>query len=121
MEVSPRGNGRVTAGGAERSEPYILLKLPAKAGDSWSSEPAPGRGRPAPRSTYTTVKVDEEIEVPAGKFKCVRVEAVSDANGRERKVTSWYAPGVGLVRMDGTGPDGTSKVQRELKSFTPGK
>ena len=58
--------------------------------------------------------VDEEVEVPAGKSKCVRVDAVF--NGVTPNVY-WYVPGVGLVKNTMGGRD----IVATLKTFTPGK
>jgi hypothetical protein len=60
------------------------------------------------------------VEVPAGKFRAVRLEiAVTAINGEKVpaiRLTGWYAPEVGLVKMN-RGTEWT----RVLKSFTPGK
>jgi hypothetical protein len=62
---------------------------------------------------------EEEVEVPAGKFKALRVEAEQELGANVFKSTLWYAPGVGLVKSV-TNTNGTERVQ-VLKSFTPGK
>lgn len=45
----------------------------------------------------------EEIEVPAGKFNCVKLTYTLAYIGQgaepDKKITSWYAPGVGLVKQ----------------------
>jgi hypothetical protein len=103
---------------------YWLLKLPAKEGDKWEFDtPAQrderGRGLRGEKGTVT-VGPTEVVEVPAGKFRAVRLEiAVTAINGDavpEIRYTSWYAPEVGLVKMT-RGTEWT----RVLKSFTPGK
>jgi len=101
-----------------------LLKLPAKEGDKWEFDtPAQqderGRGLRGEKGTVT-VGPTEEVEVPAGKFRSVRLEiAVTAINGKAVpaiRYTSWYAPEVGLVKVT-RGEEWT----RVLKSFTPGK
>jgi hypothetical protein len=99
-------------------EPVWLLKLPARAGDSWefrTSGPAIVRGKGTMRVMGT-----ETIEVPAGKFVAARVEeqftALAGAEPVDRCTqVYWFAPDVGLVKSTFDG------VKTELKSFTPGK
>jgi hypothetical protein len=82
--------------------------------------------------TYSVVGLDEDVTVPAGHFKhCLLVEgqaqidqyagANTDEGSGEVEVTTreWYAPGVGLVKMERTEPlDGSvfkgGKVLMEL-------
>jgi hypothetical protein len=103
---------------------YWLLKLPAKEGDRWEFDtPAQqderGRGLRGEKGTVT-VGPTEEVEVPAGSYRAVRLEiAVTAINGKAVpaiRYTSWYAPVVGLVKMT-RGTEWT----RVLKSFTPSK
>jgi hypothetical protein len=90
--------------------PLRVLKLPPKEGETWEVEPPATPGRPAQKFKYTTGK-EEEVEVPAGKFKAVRV----DVEG----TTHWHAPGVGMVKS--VTPDKRGDRVQVLKSFTPGK
>ena len=76
---------------------------------------APGGGG---QVTYTVGK-EEEVTVPAGTFKAIPVTSQVDVGGRLLKNTSWYAPGVGVVKVV-MANDGNERVQ-ELKEFTPGK
>jgi hypothetical protein len=83
-----------------------VLKSNLKSGESWE---VPDGGR-------RTVSGPEEVEVPAGKYRALKV--VWEAEGRT--LTSWYAPNVGEVkRTVKTG--GAERVTRALKSFTDGK
>src|SRR6185436_14508395 len=61
-----------------------VLKAKLKAGDSWD----------VPDGGKRTVHGPEEVDVPAGKFKALRV--VWERDGAT--LTSWYAPGVGEVK-----------------------
>ena len=65
-----------------------------------------------------TVAGVEEVKVPAGTFRAIRVVTEStDSSGKEfQTITTWYAPGIGPVRIDYA----NSKTCR-LVSFTPGK
>jgi hypothetical protein len=55
------------------------------------------------------------VEVPAGKFKALRVEWKTDENVLALTATRWYAPGVGLVK-EVTSSGGAEQTQ-VLKSF----
>jgi RNA polymerase sigma factor (sigma-70 family) len=115
-DVSARGVYLVEFAGRVHADPVPLLKLPAKTGDSWTVQ----QGIPAAgvaTFTYTVGKV-EEVKVPAGTFKAIRVEERADPILRI-PVTRWYAPGVGLVKaITSTGMLEQTQV---LKSYTPGK
>jgi hypothetical protein len=53
----------------------------------------------------------EEIEVPAGKFRCIRLH-YDQTRGEEKVVEdAWYAEGVGQVKYDG------GEYIKELKEF----
>jgi hypothetical protein len=61
--------------------------------------------------TYTVGK-QEEVEVPAGKNQASGVEVVLEPSGGEtKKVTYWYAAGIGLIKYE----------RNELQEFIPGK
>jgi hypothetical protein len=124
FEVSAKGVYRLSSGGTKTKTPYPLLNLGVKAGEKWTSEleltGPPGGGGPVRVSKGThTMGKEEEVEVPAGKFKAVRVDVESDQNGQTAKSTAWHAAGVGLVKYEVE--RGGIKNTQELKSFTPGK
>ena len=113
--VSGEGVFEVELGGAAIKPPNCLLKRAARPGDSWVTEATVGD---------TTLRVKricrapELVEVPAGKFKAVRVdEERTTAEGTTYKTSSWYAPEVGLVKVEMA--DGDAALV--LKSFTPAK
>jgi hypothetical protein len=112
-EVSAKGVFRKSSGGAETKDPVPLLKLGGKPGDTWEAELTPT----AVRMKYTLGK-EEEVVVPAGKYQAVRVEAESGQNGLTRKTTTWYAAGVGAVKLQVE--LGGRTVTQELKALTPG-
>jgi hypothetical protein len=105
IAVSADGLFRVAANGQAVDPPTTLLKLPARVGTKWDYEGG---------ATYTVIKVDEEVEVPAGKFKAVRVELADP--GAAARTTLWFSPAVGVIKIT----SGTDRVQ-VLKAFTPGK
>lgn len=80
-----------------------VLKTKLKSGDSWE----------VPDGGKRTVHGPEDIEVPAGKFKALRVVWESDG----RTLTSWYAPGVGEVKRVEKFGDEKERMTRLLKSF----
>jgi hypothetical protein len=49
-----------------------------------------------PSTARLTIVAEEEVEVPAGRFRAIRVEQVHE--DPPVRVTRWLAPGVGLVR-----------------------
>jgi hypothetical protein len=97
--------------------PCCVARLPLKAGDTWEVNdpdafPTPIRFR---------VGKEEEIEVPAGKFKAVRIEKETILRDLKRvRVTEWTVPGMGAVKVRARLGDGT-EIVHVLKSFTRAK
>lgn len=60
-----------------------------------------------------TVQGWEDIEVPAGKFKCIKLYYHEKRGDEVIDEYAWYADGVGQVKYDG------GEYIKELKSFTP--
>jgi hypothetical protein len=115
-DVSARGVYLVEFAGKVHADPLPLLKLPAKAGDSWTVKKQIPTGGLA-TFTYTVGKV-EEVKVPAGTFKAIRVQESAEPVLR-MTATHWYAPGVGLVKT--VAFYGKSEQTQVLKSYTPRK
>jgi hypothetical protein len=126
--VTPAGKFKLTKeGGIEsvgireaRDVPLPALDKPAKPGDEWEEDSAlPGN---VPAKQKTVIRGPERVKVPAGTFEALRVERTITFVGPEGRthvlptLTSWYAPGVGLIREEGAG-----RELGALKSFTPGK
>jgi hypothetical protein len=120
FRVTRAGFDMLASGGVTYEQPLPFLKAGAKAGDEWEYTYA----RP-PTAFHCRLKVvgPEKVEVPAGKFDAVRVDAAesnslvgaANPNGPAFESSCWYAPGVGLVRQVWRGQETT------LKAFTPGK
>ena len=72
FEASPKGVSLVAYEGKAVAAPVAYLRLPAKPGDSWSWESGPPGVAPAKH--VRTIAGEEDLEVPAGKFRAVRVE-----------------------------------------------
>lgn len=88
-----------------------IIDLGVKAGDGWTQEfEVLGR-----KVVHTfTVGKEEEVEVPAGKFKAIPVTEETNT----KKHTRWLAAGVGLVKEEQEWMK--SKTVTVLKEFTPG-
>jgi hypothetical protein len=87
------------------------LRAWAKPGDSWENEIGQGRVGRTERHTF---RGEERVEVLAGKFDALRVDTEFLYNTGEKRVWKrWYAPGVGMVKLEESGHG--SKV---LKEFT---
>jgi hypothetical protein len=115
MEVSPRGLREVENHGRKCHPPVPHLRLPHTPGAQWQSPLAlDGEARGINEMRAGAV---EQVRVPAGTFQAVRVDTLSTSpGGQQQRLTHWYAPGVGLVRV--TYRPGSS---RDLKSFEPGR
>jgi len=116
VRVTDRGLFRTSLLGTEYDEPYCILKLPLKAGESWTSQV---KSDGAVTSTFKYKAIQEEtVEVPAGKFKAFRIEVEIDSRGQAAKSVIWYDARVGAVKMEHEAGD--SSYVRVLKSFRPG-
>lgn len=118
--VSAKGVFLVSVGDAVNDPPAAVLKRGVKIGYTWASHEkmptvANGIGGLTSKWTYYTLGTEVVVEVPAGRYRAVRVECVTE-NGGTHKSTSWHAAGVGLVKYT-TGEGAVTT----LKSFTPGK
>jgi hypothetical protein len=109
MEVSATGFVRTHYPGGVLDPPLEILKVPFKVGDSWPFRLDGCEGT-------KTISAVETIKVPAGTFEAVRVDTEYTRANQRRLVRSWYAPGIGLLRMTEDGTD-----LWVLKAFVPGK
>jgi hypothetical protein len=108
--VSNKGLYQLNQGGHVFGTSYCLLKMPHQPGDTWKNE------KPAFWDRTCTVYGPEWVEVPAGRFWALRVEEDEyRIPNKLSKTTTWYAPGVGPVKMT------TDNGAHVLKSFSPSK
>jgi hypothetical protein len=119
--VSDKGVYVVGEGDDVLESPQCLLRLPFKKGETWEATRTT-RDRETITTKYTSTG-EEEVEVPAGKFRCVRVESECVLKGVTWTYTRWVAPRCGLVKevlvgKEGVRSDYVSTVV--LKSFNPG-
>jgi len=80
--------------------------------------------------SFRVVK-EETVEVPAGKYRCLKVELKTTAKGMpaeyqkryEKAVTNrWYAKGIGIVKLESMNPTTSVVETRELTKITePGE
>jgi len=114
-EVSDKGIYRVAVGDAVLESPECILRLPFRKGETWETT----RIDQGETVTHKFASADEEeVEVPAGKFRCLRVEAECVFKGVTWKRTLWYAPRVGMVKA--VDKDNHSVLTTVLKSFAAG-
>ena len=120
MLVSPAGVTQVETFEGKLASPWCWLKLGATTGERWESDCSTEN---FVQKWQCTVQGTEEIEVPAGKFTAVRVRSVLVSERRgggpfpaiDISAVEWYAPGVGVVRVDRS----VGAPSWKLKAFTP--
>jgi hypothetical protein len=105
--VSAKGVQVIRYAGNDLNPPAWWLMLPHVAENSWTDKWG------TQTRYYKTIEW-EELELPLGKVRAIRVERADDEQATS-KTTYWWAPGLGMVKWS-SGQSG-----RELKSFTPGK
>jgi hypothetical protein len=118
VKLSDTGVFSVEVLGEPVDPPQCLLKLPVSNGQTWKeSEQSNGV---TTKSTYTAFG-PEDVVVPAGRYKAIRVELEMEIALKGAKLdkpyrqTNWFAPGVGCVKQT------AGEAVEELKSFTPGE
>ncbi|MDQ7841067.1 MAG: hypothetical protein RDU83_08585 [bacterium] len=108
--TSPRG-------GLTLSKPARpLMKLPPKAGQTWSWSPADS----AFEMKITSKWIGEEtVKVAAGTYKAWKLQTVTAGEDTEITAYTWYAPGVGAVRSERKGYRGDTQISgwSELVSY----
>ncbi|CAN5186258.1 hypothetical protein BH11CYA1_BH11CYA1_33970 [soil metagenome] len=93
--------------------PKQTLKHPLENGDNWQWA---GTGMMKTPSTESfTVSGPEEVIVPAGKFKAMKVVSQVNSMGAKATKVYWYGPYVGLVKS--TTESGPVKSTTELVSY----
>jgi hypothetical protein len=116
LSSSPKGVFRHRSNGVEAAPPVCVLKYPVKKGESWETDYKAGSQTIKMTSRVTG---EEEVEVPAGKYKAITVEAVADVAGMKTTTTYWFAADVGIVKQ--VASIGGFMVTLELEKFEPGK
>jgi serine/threonine protein kinase len=82
----------------EISPPLCLLSFPVKTAEAWESKLSIGELK---YKVTCRVVGNEEVEVPAGKFKAVMLYMDMQLEGDEAKIIfiSWFAAGTGIVKQ----------------------
>lgn len=98
-----------------KKEPSLMLKFPFKAGEKWESD------SDSIKRTHTVIG-EEDVEVPAGKFKAWKIVneyIISKGVPQTSNVTVWYAKDVGVVKVDSLAKskDKTVKNRMELLEY----
>ncbi len=105
----------------EVEAPFFKLKRDLRKDDEWEGE---AKASENPAKHHYRVGVEEDVEVPAGKFKAVKVSVKIESGTRHvAEGYEWYARNVGLVKSEMTisfAGEGTTIVT-ELKEFKAGK
>ena len=106
LDLNPFSEG-MTAGSARSSAPLPYFQFPLAPGKTYSGTltyPTP-LGQTANVEMTTKVLEWENVTVPAGTFKALKIEAIGKSTGQgingRRNATLWYSPDVGhYVRME---------------------
>jgi hypothetical protein len=79
--------------------PVSWLKLPLEKGRRWSADLRQAEGSDAARLDFN-VAGEDDVEVPAGRFSAVRVDAAGTDDGKSTllRLSVWLAPGTGEVK-----------------------
>jgi hypothetical protein len=111
LRQSGRGVYRHRFNGLEVEPPFPLLKYPIKAGAEWKGKSKAGKET----IEYTSSTKEESIEVPAGKFKTVRVDLQVESAERTVRITYWFADQIGIVKQ--TADLGPISLVAELEKY----
>ena len=95
VSQTDKGVFRHRYNGAVIDPPLPLLRYPVKAGDKWEGDLKVG----ADAGKYDCVASEEEVAVPAGKFKALKVVINVAEKGNTLSTTYWFVNNVGFVRQ----------------------
>ena len=99
--------------------PFFKLKEPIRKGDEWKGTAKASTNSP---TWHVVVEDQEEVEVPAGTFKAWKLMFKIESGTRHKaEGFEWYAPGVGIVRIDMTisAAGETFPLVSKLKKYEP--
>src|SRR5262249_27108126 len=93
--------------------PLCLLKYPVTEGQTWRAKSTiNGVGF----LTICTVGKWEQVEVPAGKFKAIKVRVEYEENAAPFSMEHWFAADVGLVMSKVSGTKTILKLEKFEKA-----
>lgn len=94
-----KGVFRVRFNGLEVTPPFRLIPYPAKVGTKWQGEFSVEKDKGTHKYTGEIQK-EEDIEVPAGKYKkTLRVYIELEEGDKKVRTTYWFAQDVGFVKQ----------------------
>ncbi len=96
VRITDKGMFKTAEGETTYDPPICILPSPATPSKTWEFE---YQVNDTKRTGKARIVGLEEVEVPAGKFKCIRVDSdYPGADGTTICISSWYAANVGLVK-----------------------
>jgi hypothetical protein len=116
VTATEKGVFRHRMNGIELSPPVCILKYPYKKDDTWEGETTVGAEKIMVKGKALG---DEEVSVPAGKYKTVKADTETSGAGMKMTASLWFAPDVGLVKQTIAVQDKT--LTFELEKFEAGK
>ena len=116
IRVDETGVYRTHINGIKIEPAVLILKFGIQKETEWASKCQVGEHK-----VDFLFKLDglEEIEVPAGKYKAVKVIGSGTIAGTETQTEFYFAEGIGIVRL--TYSIGGQRTSLNLKKYTTGK
>lgn len=122
---SLENNIKILGGGDRKityDPPQTILKFPLEKGKSWKWEGTVNKVFKG--SVIYTVDGMEEVDVPAGKFKAVKITAKAEFSGPDGKTqksgaSQWFVKGIGPVKTEAVilMNDKEEKIVSEMKAY----
>jgi hypothetical protein len=91
-----KGVFRRRLNGSDVEPPLMLMPYPPKVGAKWQGEITVQKMK---LKYFGELEAEENIEVPAGKFKTYRVNLKLEDNNMTVSVAYWFAKDVGMVKQ----------------------
>ena len=95
--------------------PRTVLRYPLKPGDTWSEKYKEGG---IVRELTAKVRKPELLELGGGKFNAFPVDTVIKAGTDTSTATTWFAEGIGIVKMHVTNAPKPATITLELLKVT---
>lgn len=115
LRIGEDGVRIVEMGSDLQKEPVLFLKLPFKIGNTWD---ATIKMEGAERTLTLEVEAEEDVSVPAGKFKSFKIK-VTCKDLPDFTAEMWYARDFGEVKSRQVHPEG--ELLSELDKFEKGQ
>jgi hypothetical protein len=95
LRSDDKGVFRYRNNGQPIDPPICLLRYPAKSGDKWDGDITVGKEK----GKYSCETREENVEVPAGKFKAMKVTVTLEAKMQKVTTSYWFVKDVGFVKQ----------------------